>query len=156
VEAFLAGLEGTSLAQALRVSRWGYAAVNAAHIFGIALLIGSIVPLNLRLLGLWRGVPLQPLARVLVPVAGAGLALAVAMDVLLFSIRAREYAGLGVLQLKLALIAAALLSAFLAVRAYGPMLATGGANRLRAHAIVSLTCWLGALVCGRLIGFVGD
>ena len=156
MEAFLAGLEGTALAQALRVSRWGYAAVNAAHIFGIALLVGSVVPLNLRLLGLWRGVPLPSLARVLAPVAGAGLVLAVAMGALLFAVRAREYASLGVLQLKLVLIAAALLSALLAVRAYGPTLAAGGGSRLKAHATVSLACWLGALVCGRLIAFAGD
>jgi len=63
VDAALAALEGTALAQALRVSRWGCAAVNAGHVLGVALLVGAIVPLNLRLLGLWRGVPREPLVR---------------------------------------------------------------------------------------------
>ena len=56
MEALFAALEGTALAQTLRGSRWVYAAVNTAHIFAIALLIGSVVPLNLRLLGVWRGI----------------------------------------------------------------------------------------------------
>ena len=44
MEALLAGLEATTVAQTLRTSRWLYAATNAAHIFGIALLVGAIVP----------------------------------------------------------------------------------------------------------------
>jgi len=154
VEAFLAGLEGTAVAQALRVSRWGYAAVNAAHIFGIALLVGSVVPLNLRLLGLWRSVPLRTIGRVLVPMAVAGLVLAATAGVILFSVRAREYAGLGVLQLKLALIAVAVASAAAAVRTHG--MALDRDDGLKLHAVVSLACWLGALVCGRLIAFAGE
>lgn len=156
MEAFLAALEGTAVAQALRVSRWGYAAVNAAHIFGIALLIGSVVPLNLRLLGLWRDVPRPMLARVLVPVAATGLALAVAAGLLLFSVRARDYAGLGVLQIKLTLVAVGILAALSAFRAVGTLPDAAGSASLRAHAVVSLACWLGALVCGRLIAFAGD
>ena len=77
MEALLAGLEATTVAQTLRTSRWLYAATNTAHIFGIALLVGAIVPLDLRLLGWWPDVPRQKLVRVLVPVAATGLALAV-------------------------------------------------------------------------------
>ena len=54
MEAFFAALETTAPAQYLRVSRWGYAAVSGAHILGIALLVGAILPLNLRLLGFWQ------------------------------------------------------------------------------------------------------
>jgi hypothetical protein len=57
VEALLAAVESTALAEYLRGARWSYAAVNGIHVFGIALLVGAIVPLDLRLLGLWRGVP---------------------------------------------------------------------------------------------------
>ena len=42
----------------------------------MALLLGAIAVLDLRLLGLWRGTPVGALARATVPVAGAGLALA--------------------------------------------------------------------------------
>ena len=76
MEALFAALEGTALAQTLRGSRWLYAAVNAAHIFAIALLVGSVVPLNLRLLGVWRGISREAVVRVLAPVAASGLILA--------------------------------------------------------------------------------
>jgi hypothetical protein len=156
VDAFLAGLEGTAVAQALRVSRWGYAAVNAAHILGIALLVGAIVPLNLRMLGLWPGVPRATLVRVLVPVVAGGLGLAVTAGLLLFSVRASEYAGVGFLQAKLALVAVGVVSALALHRAHGFLLEGASAPRLRGHAVVSMICWFGALACGRLIAFAGD
>jgi hypothetical protein len=156
VDAFLAALEATSAAQFLRASRWGYAAVNGAHVLGITLLVGAIVPLNLRLLGFWRGVPVSPLARVLVPVAAAGLALAVIAGGLLFSVRAREYADLGVLWMKVAFVGFGLAAAVELHRLHGLDLETASGGRLAAHAAISTTCWLGALVCGRAIAFVID
>lgn len=156
MDALLAALEATAPAQYLRGARWGYAAVNGAHILGIALLVGAIVPLDLRLLGLWRGTSVAALARVLVPMAAAGLALAVTAGVLMFSIRAREYADLGVLQIKLALVATGALAAIALHRAHGLTLTGAGRGRLALQAVVSLTCWLGALACGRLIAFMVD
>lgn len=156
MQALLAGLEGTALAEALRVSRWGYAAVNAAHVFGIALLVGGILPLNLRAFGLWRSVPVPALARVLVPMAASGLAIAVLAGVLLFSVRAREYADLAVFQAKLALIIIGALSALRLHTGHGLSLQTAGERRLAVHAAISCVCWIGALACGRLIAFAGD
>jgi len=156
VEEILATIEATPVAQYLRASRWGYAAVNTVHVLGIALLVGAILPLNLRLLGAWRSVPRAALVRVLVPVAAAGLLLAVLAGALLFSVRAEEYAALGVLRLKVALIALGILGAVELHRAYGLELAQASDARVAAHAILSTVCWLGALVCGRLIAFVMD
>ena len=151
--AILAALEGTGIATALRGARWGYAAVNATHILGIALLVGAIMPLNLRLFGLWRRVPRVELVRVLVPVAAFGLGLTVTAGLLLFSVRAREYAGIGFLQIKLVLVVVGTLAALEAHRRYGFLLEGASRHRLAAHAGLSTTCWLGALLCGRLIGF---
>ena len=156
MEALLAAFEGTALAQALRGSRWGYAALNAAHIFAIALLIGSVVPLNLRLLGVWRGISREAVVRVLAPVAASGLALALLTGPLLFSVRAQEYSGVGVLQLKLAFIAVGVLSTLALCWGHGFLLRDAPRARLVGHAILSLVCWPGALVCGRLIAFAGD
>ena len=110
MEALFAALEGTAPAQALRGSRWVFAVVNTAHIFAIALLIGSVVPLNLRLIGVWRRISREAVVRVLAPVAASGLTLALLTGPLLFSIRAREYSGVGFLQLKLTFIAIGVLS----------------------------------------------
>ena len=156
MEALLAALEGTALAQSLRGSRWAYAGVNAAHILAIALLIGSVVPLNLRLLGVWRGISREAVVRVLAPVAASGLFLALLTAPLLFSVRAREYGGVGFLQLKLTFIAVGALSALALCRAHGFLLKDAPRARLAGHAVLSTVCWLGALVCGRLIAFAGD
>jgi hypothetical protein len=155
LEALLAGLEGTAVAQTLRTSRWLYAATNTAHVFGIALLVGAILPLDLRLLGWWPDVPRRKLVRVLVPMAAGGLALAVVAGGLLFAVRAREYAGIGFLQAKLALVAAGTLAALALHYTHGFRLDTASDRRLAGHALLSLACWPTALVCGRLIAFAG-
>ena len=156
MEALFAALEGTTLAQNLRSSRWLYAGVNAAHIFAIALLVGSVVPLNLRLLGVWRGISREAVVRVLAPVAAAGLVLALLTGPLLFAVRAREYSDVGFLQLKLIFIAVGVLSTLALCRAHGFLLKDAPRARLAGHAILSTVCWSGALVCGRLIAFAGD
>jgi hypothetical protein len=94
VDAVLDALVASAPAQWLRFSRWGYAAVNTTHVLGIALLVGAILPLDLRLLGFWRSVGLESLARVLVPVAATGLCLAIATGAFLFIMRADEYAAI--------------------------------------------------------------
>jgi hypothetical protein len=156
MEAFFAALEATAPAQYLRASRWGYAGVSSAHILGIALLVGTILPLNLRLLGLWPSIPRANLLRVLVPIAAAGFALVALTGSLLFSVRAQEYAAVGYLQAKLVLVLVGLLSALMIHRAYGLTLEGASQARLRFHALLSLGCWFGALACGRLIAFAID
>ena len=152
----LAALAGSDVATALRFSRWGYAAVNTAHVLGFALLVGSILPLDLKLMGAWPGVPRDDLVRVLVPVAATGLALAAGAGALLFAVRAVEYAALPVFRLKLALVAAGAASALALHLAHGLKLRTAGRARLAWAGAASMTCWLGALVAGRLIAFVGE
>lgn len=152
----LAAVQGSELAQALRFSRFGYAAVSGAHVLGIALLVGAMLPLDLRLLGLWREIPREMLIRVLSPVAAFGLALAIVAGLLLFSVRATAYADLTVFRLKLLLIATGAGSALALHLAHGFLLKTASPHRLRAAAALSIICWLGALAAGRLIAFLGD
>jgi hypothetical protein len=154
VDAVLDALAGSAPAQWLRFSRWGYAAVNTTHVFGIALLVGAILPLDLRLLGFWRSVALEPLARVLVPVAASGLLLAMTAGAFLFITRAPEYAALNLFLVKLALIAAGAVHA-LSLH-LGPGLLNASPARLRTAGAASLLIWVSALVCGRMLAFVAD
>lgn len=155
-------VETSTLAQYLKTARWGYAAVNGLHILGIALLVGAILPLNLRLLGFWHSVDPKALAKVLVPVAATGLAIAITTGLCLISVRATEYAALTVVFIKLALVAIGTLAAIslhLSTRKAGAKSAQSfidhaSPTQLRAHAALSIVCWLGALSCGRLIAFV--
>ena len=50
----LTALQNLEPVAALRASRWVYPLVNTAHITGLAVLFGAILPLDLRLLGLCR------------------------------------------------------------------------------------------------------
>ncbi len=58
---------------------------------GIALLVGAIVVLDLRLLGAWRRVPVAMLGPPAVTVASAGLGLAIVSGAALFAVQATEY-----------------------------------------------------------------
>lgn len=156
MDTILVALEGTAVAEYLRMSRWGYAAVSGAHVLGIALLVGAIIPLDLRLLGAWSGESRPGLVRILVPVAAAGLVLAALTGLMLFSVRAREYSGIGFLQAKLVLIGVGAASAVMLHSAHGFLLKDASRGRLAGHAILSMICWLGALACGRLIAFAGN
>jgi hypothetical protein len=152
VEAFAAALEGLALAEWLRYSRWGYAAVSAAHVLGIALLLGAVVTLDLRLLGLWRSLELVPLYRVLSSVAATGLLVAVSSGLLLFSVRASEYAAIELFFVKLALIAAG--AGLAAVMHFGLGVERSTRGRQRLFGALSLLIWPAVLVCGRLLAFV--
>lgn len=155
---WLAALEATGFAQALRDSVWSYPLVNAGHVLGVALLVGAIVPLDLRLLGAWRTLPLAPLWTVLTRSAAVGLALAVVCGGLLFATRATEYAASGLFLGKMALVLLATLNA-LALRRTGfdPAGVHGEADkvppRIRLAAAFSLAAWLTALGLGRLVGY---
>ena len=154
MEAVLDALGSSDLAQWLRFSRWSYAAVNTTHVLGIALLVGAILPLDLRLLGAWPSVPLEPLARVLIPVAATGLALAVTTGALLFITRATEYAALDLFFVKLALIGTGAAHALYVHLGRG--FQNASPRRLRLTGATSLSLWLAALVSGRMLAFVGD
>lgn len=151
-----ATLVKSDIASALRMSRWGYAAVNTAHIAAIAILFGSVMVLDLRLLGLWRSIALADLARPLVTMAAIGLAIAIASGLLLFVTRADEYAALGIFRVKLALVTIGTASALAHHLRFGRTLTGASTGILRLAGITSLICWAVALLCGRLIAFMGE
>ena len=103
--AWLEALAATPVAALLRTSTVAYATLNAAHIFSIGLVVGSIATLDLRVLGLFRGVPLGALASPLSRIAAAGLLLAVTTGFFLFSVRPLTYAQNPAFLTKISLVA---------------------------------------------------
>jgi hypothetical protein len=161
---FLTALGASAPAQLLKASFWAYPLVNAGHILGVALLIGAIAVLDLRLLGAFRRLPVPVLAAGAVPVAGAGLILAVVTGGFLFSVKPLDYAGSTLFLSKLGVIAAAVLNLALVRRnaswrriAQDAVQNAGGTAEpdgpLRLAALLSLVLWIGALVLGRLVGY---
>lgn len=140
-----AALEATALAQFLKGSRWVYPLVNAGHIFGIALLVGAVIPLDLTLSGLIKRIDPRAAASLLRPFALTGLLLAFLCGALLFITQAGDYLNNPIFLAKMVLVAAATLNAVLHLRI--------GPARGRAMALVSLAIWPTVLLLGRLVGY---
>ena len=138
---------------------WAYGVVNLVHILGIATLFGSVLAFDLRLIGLWRRVPLTTLERPTLTLAACGFAVAVSSGVTLLSANGSEYVGNPFLALKFSaiglglanIVAAQFLPAWRARAAepHGPRQRFA----LRILGATSLACWLGAVAAGRMIGY---
>jgi hypothetical protein len=157
---FLAWLEGSALGHAMRgAGVWSYGVVNLIHILGVATLFGSILVLDLRLLGLWARVPLVSVATPAVPLAIVGFAVAAVSGACLLTTNATEYAGNPFLLIKflgvaLGLVNVAVLHALPAWKARAERVPTAPERfQLAAAGGASLVCWLTALAAGRLIGY---
>lgn len=138
---------------------WTYGVVNLGHILGVATLFGAVLVLDLRLLGLWRTVPLPSIAGPTVPVATTGFVIAALTGVALLATKATEYAGNPFLLIKFPAIAVALLNVAMitsrpAWKEMGRPDPPPGDRRILAVAgAVSLAAWLTAIGAGRMIGY---
>jgi hypothetical protein len=153
----LQALHDWEAAATIRRSLYIYPFLNAAHIFAMTLLIGGILPADLRLIGFFPSVALAPFLRLMTGIAALGLALAIVTGFLLFSVQPHEYAGNAAFLTKIALVAFGALLA-LAVRfsrAWRRALASSDVREgLRAAAFLSMLVWIAALLAGRWIAFV--
>ncbi|MBY3047409.1 DUF6644 family protein [Rhizobium leguminosarum] len=150
-------LSATTPAVALRRSGTLYMFVNAAHILAIGLLVGAILPLDLRLAGFFRKVPVEIVAPFLSRSAGVGLAAAIVTGFCLFSVRAVEYAGNPAFLAKLGLIALGILNLSIVHlgRGWKTAVSTGIVQPgLRFSAALSAAIWITAVIAGRWIGFL--
>jgi hypothetical protein len=139
----------------LQRSGTAYLLVNAAHILGIGLLLGAILPLDLRLAGVLRASALPLIGPILIRTAAFGLALALTTGLWLFTVKPGEYLGNTAFLSKLGLLVLALGNIALQHHGLKPALAGGVIGlRVRVLAMVSASLWLCVLVAGRWIGFV--
>jgi hypothetical protein len=138
---------------------WSYGVVNLIHILGVATLFGSILVLDLRLLGLWARVPLAAVATPAIPLAVLGFAVAIVSGACLLTTNATEYSGNPFLLIKFSAIALGLvnvvvLHAMPAWKLRAERAPTEPERfRLALAGGASLVCWLTALAAGRLIGY---
>lgn len=155
-DALLFYLSDTALVSILRQSDIGYPLVASVHILGLALLLGSIVTLDLRILKLIKRASLDELAPLLSRVAAWGLLLAVCSGALLFSVQPAHYLANDVFLLKLSLLSLALLNVAVvhSLPAWRALVAGQSATLLlKFTAFISLILWLAVLTAGRWIAF---
>jgi formate-dependent nitrite reductase membrane component NrfD len=157
---FLQWIEGSALGNLIRDSGvWIYGAINLTHIIGIATLFGSIVVLDLRLLGRRRDVDLMRLASVITPVAATGFGIAAVSGICLLATNGGDYVGNPFLPIKFIAIALGLCNALVLGRLSGWQakdtreLAPREHSHLSLAGGASLLCWLTAIGAGRMIGY---
>lgn len=124
---------------------WLYPVVEIVHIVGFTVLVGAVAMFDLRVLGWGRALPVDALARHLLPWSWLGLLLIVPSGVLMFSTQP-ELLDNPVFQLKLALVGAAGINALAFHR--------GRWRTPRLHAALSLLLWIAVIACGRLLAYV--
>lgn len=157
MEALLNALAAWPGARWLQGSGTAYLLVNAAHMVGLALLVGAVMVLDIALLRRTPRAALQVLCQWLPRAAAYGLALALLTGLWLLSVRPHDYVGNTAFLTKLGLLALALLNiAWQHASADWPAVLNGNppSRALQARAVLSILLWLAVVVAGRWIGFL--
>ena len=130
---------------------FAYPLLEVLHIVGIAMLLGSLLLLELRVWGLGGALPLEPLARLALPLTLAGFALAATTGSLMFASQPGDLIANRVFVIKMGLVMLAGLNA-------ASFHARGGLRRVdrlaRAQTLLSVGIWLAVIVCGRWIAYL--
>ena len=156
---FAAVIENIGIAESIRESEVLFPFIESLHVIAICLVVGSILTLDLRLLGfasLQR--PVSRLTAAILPVTWGAFTVAVMTGLLLFISNASKYLANGYFDAKLCLIAAAGLNMMVfhglsardmsqwEQRKSSPVSA-------RVAGALSILIWIAVVACGRMIGF---
>lgn len=153
-------LENSALGITITESEWLFPTIETLHVLALALVIGSIAMLDLRLLGVSnrdRGV--IQLAEDTLPWTWSAFVVAAITGALMFVSAATSYYDNVPFRIKLVLLALAGLNmaifhftAYRAAHDWNFTLPTPQSARIAAS--LSLLFWVGVVVAGRWIGFV--
>jgi hypothetical protein len=146
----LKALEDSPPAEFLKASFLAYPLVNAAHILAVGALVTTVLLMDLRLLGHFASVERGSFRRLMQRVAFTAFAAAAFTGLLLFSVRARDYAENPAFLAKLGLMVLA--AANLGVFSLLERRRDAGVPRLPIF--LSLAIWPLAIIAGRFIGFI--
>ena len=156
---FIAFFEDSSFADAIRENDVLFPSIESVHVLAICLVVGSIMAVDLRLLG-FASVkrPVSAVTRGILPLTWGAFTVAVASGLLMFISNAAKYLGNGFFVAKLCLIAAAgvnmLVFHFISARDQ-PRWDAQARLPLSARLAggISMMLWIAVIACGRWIGF---
>jgi hypothetical protein len=151
---FCRWLQYSSPLHSMRESPWFFPVVATIHLMGLALIGGSVLVVDLRLLGL--GLRNQPVAGLALDAERwlrRGLAVMIVTGILLFMCFATKYYYLTFFWVKMAALTLVVAFTF-SVRRRMVMTDNAGASlRSKLVALVSILLWTTVAVGGRYIGF---
>ncbi len=157
LQPWLQSLQDLPLAVAIREGALLFPLIETVHVAAIALVVGTIARLDLRLLNLSaRDRTVAALAREVLPWTWGAFAVALASGGLMFLSNPIRYAADGPFRLKLLLLLLVGLNAAVFHAVSGRRLARWAAApplHARLAGAVSLLLWIGVVAAGRWIGF---
>jgi hypothetical protein len=155
--AFLEWLQTSPLGSFVAETLWAYPLFETLHTLGMALLVGSLGLINLRILGFKPELPVVGTLDLL-PLAWIGFSVNLVSGLALFTSDAVYFWGSTTFRIKLGLIVLGGLNAFVLSQSVfreariGALAGAGGSARWLAGS--SLVFWVGAIVTGRLIAYL--
>jgi hypothetical protein len=129
---------------------WAYPALETVHVFGVALLVGNLLALELRVWGRAPELPLAALARLSLSLALAGFACAAGSGLLMFATQPGDLIANRAFVVKMGLVAGAGVNAALFHARHGLQRLDGWA---KAQTALSLGLWIAVMICGRWIAY---
>ena len=154
---FLEWLQATWVGKLVAESLWGYPLLETIHSIGMAMMIGSLGLINLRVLGYKPELKLLDV-RQLLPLAWIGFTLNAISGTLLFTSDAVYFWDKYTFRIKMILIIlgginASLLGQRVFREAAAGAPASPPAASTKSIAFLSLVFWFGAVIAGRLIAY---
>lgn len=149
-------LEASALGEQMRSSALLYPLMNLLHLLGLVMLVGSVLGLDLRLLGVAREFSLQAVSARLTPVAIGGLMVLLVSGFCQFAADAASLVGNSLMQTKMWLLLLGVVNAGVFRFRWRAHLAEWDANPPtlgRLQVVVSMLIWLAAMVAGRSIAY---
>ena len=159
MQEFAAWLETTRISKALFDLTWLWPACESLHFVGLCMLIGGAGLLDLRLIGMFRGLAIRHV-KALMPWAIGGFALNAVTGTLFLVMQPHLYLSSGVFWAKVTFLAVAGANAlFFETRLAVPALAMSPDDDtptgMKVVGALSLFCWFAALYCGRMLPYLG-
>ena len=154
--AVLNWLESNAYAQWILTSAWGWPIMLSIHALGLAIILGVMIALNLRLLGWYRSLPLTSLHQ-LMGLAWIGIWLNIFSGLSVFLTRPAGYLSSTPFLLKMGFIALGIVILVHTRKVFVREAAGWGADAtpvVRQLAMASLVFWVLAVIAGRLIAYV--
>jgi SNF family Na+-dependent transporter len=157
---FLQQVENSGFSQWVKQSGslWAFPGILLMHTYGMAVLVGVIAGIDLKILGLMPALPLAPLRRFLPLVWVAFWVNAVTGTMLLAADATSKMRNLD-FGIKMAFIVLAVITQRLIqkrVLADPEIDARPFSSNAKMLAVMSLAFWLGAITAGRLLAYVGN
>jgi hypothetical protein len=151
---FFEWCESSLIGHAIKYSKWDFALLETFHIIGIAVLLGSILIVDLRLLGFgMRRVSAAQLSREFAPWTWAAFAFMVTTGIPMFLSEAVRMSLNTPFFVKMTLLCLALMIHFTILQRATRPGAKEGAGFAKLAAYLSLLSWLSVALAGRAIAF---